>query len=189
METADNRFLSVAYKMYTIEDGESELMEEATPQAPFQFISGLALTLDAFEKQLAGLGTGDDFDFVIPMAEAYGEYDDAHVYDLPKSAFCIGGKFDGARVVKDAVLPMRTGDERVVNGTVVDVRDDVVVMDFNHPLAGCDLHFVGRVLESRPATNEELARTANALAHQCGCGGCGGGCDDGGCGGGCCGGC
>ncbi len=188
MET-ENRFLSVAYRMYTIEDGESELMEEATPQAPFQFISGLALTLDAFERQLAGLAVGDAFDFTIPMTEAYGEYNDDHVYDLPKDVFCIDGKFDSTRVVKDAVLPMRTGDGRVVNGTVAEVLDDVVVMDFNHPLAGCDLHFVGRVLESRPATAEELTSAANALSHSCGCGGCGGDCGDGGCGGGCCGGC
>lgn len=196
METIENLALSVAYKMYTIENGEEEFMEEATRQQPFQFISGLGMTLDAFENQLTELKTGDTFDFIIPMAEAYGEYDDEHIYDLPKEVFFIDGKFDNTRVVKGAILPMRTSDGHVLNGSVAEVFDDKVVMDMNHPLAGCDLHFKGQVLESRPATNEELTQMANILAgHHCGggCGGCGGGncgsgCDDG-CEGGCCGGC
>lgn len=185
METVKNMFMAVIYKMYAIEDGESELTEEATAQHPFQFVSGLSMTLDAFEKQLEGLGAGDAFDFTIPVNEAYGEYDSEHIYELSKDMFCINGKFDSGRVAKDAVLPMRTEDGKVLYASVSEVKDDTVVMDFNHPLAGCALRFKGRVVESRPATNEEVVQAANALSHTgCGgeCGGCGGGCGDCGCG-------
>ena len=67
--------------------------------------------------------------------------------------------------------------------------EDVVVMDMNHPLAGCDLNFTGEVVESRPATNEELAEVARMMGGgcgSCGCGDCGDGCGDHECGGGCC---
>ena len=195
METIDNRFLSISYKMYTIEEGEEkELVEETTPDNPYRFITGLGLELEAFEKQFSKLNAGDKFDFTIPMAEAYGEYNEEHVYNLPKQSFYIDGKFDDQRVKKAAVLPIRTSDGQVFNCTVTDVLADTVVIDMNHPFAGCDLNYVGEVLESRPATNEELAYVANMLSGHghCGggCGGCGGGCGSHGCGeGGCCGDC
>ena len=94
METAENKYITVAYKMYMVEDGEKEFGEEAPVEHPFQFISGLGLTLDAFEKQVKDLAEGDTFDFTIPCADAYGEYDEEHVIELPKSVFLIDGGCD-----------------------------------------------------------------------------------------------
>ena len=186
METAENKYITVAYKMYMVEDGEKEFGEEAPVEHPFQFISGLGLTLDAFEKQVKDLAEGDTFDFTIPCADAYGEYDEEHVIELPKSVFLIDGKFDDEHVVPDAVIPMMTAEGQRLNGTVVEVKEDIVVMDMNHPLAGCDLNFVGQVVTSRLATNEEIAEMTRMMSGGCGggCEGCGGGhhdCGDGGC--------
>ena len=113
---------------------------------------------------------------------------------MPKNIFLIDGKFDSERVVEGAVIPLMTAEGQRINGSVVEVKDDVVVMDMNHPLAGCDLNFVGEVVTSRLATNEELAEVARMMSGGCGggCGSCGGGCgdhecgDDCGCEGGCC---
>ena len=76
-------------------------------------------------------------------------------------------------------------------GKIVEVKDSAIVMDFNHPLAGKDLYFSGKIIDVRPATEEELAALHK---HSCGgnCGGCSGGCghDHSDCGddcGGCCG--
>jgi FKBP-type peptidyl-prolyl cis-trans isomerase SlyD len=196
METVENKYITVAYKLYSIEDGEKEFTEETAEGRPFQFISGVGMTLEAFEAQVSALKPGDTFDFVIPAAQAYGEYDDDHVIELPKSAFEVEGKFDSERVVEGNVLPMMTMDGQRLNGLVKEVQAAVVVMDMNHPLAGCDLNFIGSIVESRPATNEELAEVAQMMSGGCGCGsegcGCGDGCDGGdehgdscGCGGGC----
>ena len=194
METVSNKYITVAYKLYTIEDGEKDFAEEATAEHPFQFISGLGMTLEAFEEQVANLNKGDHFDFTIPMAQAYGEYDDEHVIDLPRNIFEIDGKFDSERVVEGAIIPLMTNDGQRINGSVVEIKEDVVVMDMNHPMAGCDLNFIGEIVESRPATGEELAEVARMMSGGCGggCGSCGGGCgdhecgDDCGCEGGCC---
>ena len=181
----NNKYITVAYKLYAIEEGERELIEEATAAHPFQFISGLGLTLEAFEKELKDLRSGDKFDFTIAVADAYGEYDEDHVIDLPKDIFLIDGKFDNERIVEGAIIPLLSEDGRQFNGSVVKVKDDVVVMDMNHPLAGCDLNFVGEVVTNRPATNEELAEAARMMSG--GCGGCcsDSDCEEGGCGG-CC---
>lgn len=141
--------------MYTIENGEKEFTEEAPAEHPFQFISGLGLTLESFENQVKDLNKGDKFDFTIKAEEAYGEYDEEHVIDLPKNIFEIEGKFDSERVVEGAVIPLMTSEGQRINGSVVEVKDDVVVMDMNHPLAGCDLNFVGEITETvlPPTTN------------------------------------
>ena len=74
METVENKYITVAYKLYTMEDGEKELFEEAKAEHPFQFISGLGTTLEDFENQITALSKGDKFDFTIPADKAYGQY-------------------------------------------------------------------------------------------------------------------
>lgn len=92
-------------------------------------------------------------------------------------------------------VPMRDSNGQPMMGEIVkvDLPNKVLVMDFNHPLAGVELYFSGKIEAIREATEEEQA---NGLRR--GCGGCGGngGCGSegscGGCGdseGGCCGGC
>lgn len=194
MEKAENKYITVAYKLYTVEDGEKDFTEEAPAAHPFQFISGLGMTLEAFENQLNALNPGDKFDFTLTPEEAYGDYNEEHVIDLPKEIFLIDGKFDNEHVVEGAVLPLMTNDGQRINGSVVEVKEDVVVMDMNHPLAGCSLNFVGEVITSREATSTEITEAIQMMSGGCGggCGGCGGGCSDGDCGdscgceGGCC---
>jgi FKBP-type peptidyl-prolyl cis-trans isomerase SlyD len=193
-KTADNKYITVAYKLYAIDEDGRDFAEEATAERPFQFISGLGMTLDAFEEQVKNLQAGDEFDFVIGSADAYGDYNDDHVVELPRSAFEIDGKFDNERVVEGNILPMMTVDGQRINGLVTKVSDNVVVMDLNHPFAGDDLNFVGTIIESRGATDEELVQALQLLngAGACSCG-CGGDCDCGsegggkdcGCGGSC----
>ena len=186
METVENKYITLAYKLYTIENGEKEFTEEAPAEHPFQFISGLGLTLESFENQVKDLNKGDKFDFTIKAEEAYGEYDEEHVIDLPKNIFEIEGKFDSERVVEGAVIPLMTSEGQRINGSVVEVKDDVVVMDMNHPLAGCDLNFVGEITENRPATNDELSEMARMMSGGGRSGGCGGGCNCGDCSSECC---
>ena len=186
METVENKYITVAYKLYSIENGEKEFTEEAPAEHPFQFISGLGLTLESFENQVKDLNKGDKFDFTIPASEAYGEYDDDHVIDLPKEIFMIEGEFDSDRVVEGAVIPLMTSEGQRINGSVVEVKEDVVVMDMNHPLAGCDLNFTGEVTENRPATNDELSEMARMMSGGGCSGGCGGGCNCGDCSSECC---
>ena len=142
--------------------------------------------MESFENQVKDLNKGDKFDFTIKAEEAYGEYDEEHVIDLPKNIFEIEGKFDSERVVEGAVIPLMTSEGQRINGSLVEVKDDVVVMDMNPPLAGCDLNFVGEITENRPATNDELSEMARMMSGGGCSGGCGGGCNCGDCSSECC---
>lgn len=186
----ENKFITVAYKLYTIEDGDRDFAEEATAEKPFEFISGLGLTLPVFEEKVKNLKTGETFDFIINKEDAYGIYDERQVVALPKKTFEIDGKFDSEHIVEGAIIPLMNAEGQHFNASVSSITDTEVTVDLNHPLAGCDLHFTGSIIETRPATNEELAAMAKVMSGEGGCGGnCGGcaGCSDGGCGEGGCG--
>jgi FKBP-type peptidyl-prolyl cis-trans isomerase SlyD len=190
MET-NHQYLRVAYELISHRDGIAEEIEKATREQPFSFITGLNFTLDTFENNLKDLKKGDTFDFVIPSSEAYGEYDPDHVQDFDREVFTIDGKFDSAHIFAGNVVEMMRADGSPILGTVKEVTPLKVTMDFNHPLAGCDLQFVGSVVESRQATDAELKKFYDSLKASCSCGGgcsgCNSGsCGDGGCEGGCC---
>lgn len=186
-----NKHMRVAYTLLSHRGDECEEVEKTTREQPFAFLTGVGYTLDAFEENLKDLKKGDSFDFTIPFADAYGEYDPDHVQDFDREVFTIDGKFDSAHIFAGNVVEMMRADGSSILGTVKEVTPLKVVMDFNHPLAGCDLQFVGSVVETRKATEAELKKFYDSLKASCsgGCGGCKGGCGDSGCEGGCEGGC
>ncbi len=191
METK-HQFLRVAYELVAHRDGTAEEIEKATREQPFSFLTGFNFTLDTFENNLKDLKKGDTFDFTIPSDEAYGEYDPEHVQDFDREVFTIDGKFDSAHIFNGNIVEMMRSDGSPILGTVKEVTPMKVVMDFNHPLAGCDLQFVGSVVESRPATEKEIKKFEDSLKPSgcgCGCSGCGGGTCGEGCGEEGCGGC
>jgi FKBP-type peptidyl-prolyl cis-trans isomerase SlyD len=190
MADIKNNYITVAYKLYVKgEDDEKEsLVEECQEKHPFQFISNLGAALPAFEQQVDGLEKGSSFDFVIPCKDAYGEFEDELMFDVDKKMFELNGKFDSDHVFEGNVIPLQGEDGSRFNAMVIEVKDDAVTIDLNHPRAGQDLHFVGKVCENRPATNEEVTELLNFMSGEHHCGGCGGNCGGGDCGGGNCGG-
>ena len=175
------QYVEVTYDLYVGEANEQELMEQATKENPLRFVFGHDQMLPAFEKNLNGLQPGDKFDFVILCNDAYGEYDKDHVLELDKQMFEINGVFDKEVIYEGNVVPMMDANGNRLNGSVLQVKENTVVMDFNHPLAGEDLHFIGEVCVVREAAPEDLRPSCGG-----GCGGCGGSdCNEGNCGGGC----
>lgn len=181
MKIEQNKVVNVAYKLFVDnENGELELIEEATTQHPLNFIFGLGMMLPKFENNLIGLQVGDKFDFTLQEEDAYGAYDDKGVVELERSVFEVNGKLDEEMVYEGNVVPLMDTEGNRLQAQVVTVGDTHVTIDLNHPLAGETLHFKGEVLEVREATEEDLQALNGG-----GC--CGGGChcDDGGCGDGC----
>ena len=114
-------------------------------------------------------------DFQVDSLHAYGDYDERGVKVLDKHLFYNGdNEFDAERVYEGAIVPMNTTDGQIVRAQVVEITDDKVTIDLNHPLAGEDLHFVGKVIDVRDVTEGEL----KAIRHQGGCGHCKGNCED-----------
>ena len=168
---AKKTFVSVTYDLYVGEKGE-ELMEQATLENPLSFYFGEGMMLPKFEEQLAGKSEGDTFEFDINHVDAYGEYDDSYIVDLDKNIFMVDGVFDDNFVAPGKVVPLMGADGQRINASVVEVLEDKVKVDFNHPLAGEDLHFVGKIIAVREVSDEELEK----LYAPSSCGSCSGSC-------------
>lgn len=192
MTISENKVVSVSYEL-TTSSSQGEIIETVTAASPLTFISGTGNLLAAFEENLSGLKEGDSFSFTIPCQDAYGEPNEKAVVSLPIDAFMVDGQVDNELLQIGNIIPMRDQSGRRLNGKVKEVSDNNVTMDFNHPLAGDDLHFKGTVVGVREATDEEVAHGHIHEENSCGCGGdscgsdsCGTGCGDEGCEGGCC---
>ncbi len=168
MKISANKYVTLSYDLNVGESDAIELMEQATAEKPMEFIFGTNMMLDSFEQQLEGLAEGDKFDFKILPEDAYGDYDDAMLLDLPKNVFEIDGKIDNEVIFEGNSVPMMDSSGNRMLGSVVSIQEDTITMDFNHPLAGDQMHFVGKVLGVRDATAEEIA----ALFSGGGCSGC-----------------
>ena len=171
----DQKVITATYELYIKdENGKEELMEKATAEAPLIWCQGEGMMLPAFEAAMAGKEKGDTFDFVLAAKDAYGEYIQEGLMELPKTMFFNGdGEFDEERVYVGAIVPMNTVDGQIVKAQVCEITDDQVTIDLNHPYAGEDLHFTGEILDIRDVTEGEL----KAIRNPRGC--CGGGCHKG----------
>ena len=156
-----------------IDDENGEMIEQATEAQPLQFLYGAGVMLPKFESQLAGMNEGEPFTIKLKNHEAYGEVNNDAIVELPKHVFLVDGKFDDELIRVGNTVPMMSSNGQRLNGLVLEVNDDVVKMDFNHPLAGEDLFFAGKVLEVRDATEEELSQVLSGGGCGCGSGGCG----------------
>ncbi|HSH51294.1 MAG TPA: FKBP-type peptidyl-prolyl cis-trans isomerase [Bacteroidales bacterium] len=158
MVISNEKVVSLTYQLKV--DGKD--VETVKEDKPLVFLYGAGQMLPKFEENIKGLKAGDEFEFDITCDDAYGKATDEAVLDLPKNIFEVEGKIDEGLLQEGNVIPMQNNEGQKFNGVVMELKDDTVKMDFNHPLAGDDLNFTGKVIEVREATKEE---TEHGHAH------------------------
>lgn len=157
MTISEDKVVSVNYYLTASKNNEGgKLVEETSKEKPFVFLFGYGTVLPDFESNLKNKTTGDKFDFKINAENGYGIHEQEYVVKIDRDAFVIDGKFDDVRVRVGSDVEMSDAEGNPLTGRVIQLGDNFVEMDFNHPLAGHELHFIGEVLEVRQATEEEL---------------------------------
>jgi FKBP-type peptidyl-prolyl cis-trans isomerase SlyD len=176
MKIEKNKVVSLSYTLTV----EGDTIETVNEKNPLKFIFGTGYLLPKFEENVLNKVVGDTFDFKLSAKEGYGEVNSDAIVELPVDMFKIDGKVEDGLLTIGNVLPMQDSDGNRLQGTVEELKEDVVVMNFNHPLAGSELHFKGEVVEVRDSTPEELINGLyGEKASSCSsgsCSGCSGGC-------------
>ena len=167
MTIQDEKVVSLTYLL----EVEGQVRDQATEDSPLEFIFGLGYLLPKFEEYLLGKAVGDSFEFDLSPEEGYGRYDSEAVVELPMHIFEIDGKIQDGLLEVGRVIPMMNQQGGVIPGKVVGVGDRSVTMDFNHELAGKELHFTGKVIGVRDATEVELTDGLHGERAAQGCGG------------------
>jgi FKBP-type peptidyl-prolyl cis-trans isomerase SlyD len=130
---------------------EGEILDTSKGANPIQFIQGQQQIIPGLEKELYGMAVGETKEVVIPPQDAYGEVDPANYAEVPKQEF-------PSEIPLQPGIELELTDEtgQRMGARIETIQEDVVRLDFNHPLAGKSLHFEVEVVDLRSATAEEL---------------------------------
>ncbi|USD38394.1 MULTISPECIES: peptidylprolyl isomerase [Ferrimonas] len=163
MKIAANTVVTMHYRL---RDGDGELIEDSFDGQPMQYMHGTNNLIPGLEAELNDKAAGDKMSVSVAPEQAYGPYQDGLKQEVPMAAFA------GVEDIAPGMRFMAETDQGPTPVTVTEVKDDTVVVDGNHPLAGVTLNFDVEVVEVRAATEEEIAH--GHLHAEGGC--CGGGC-------------
>ena len=146
MEIADARVASIDY---TVTDEQGNVLDKSPEAQPLRYFHGAGNIVPGLEKALAGRQVGDTLKVEVKPEEGYGPRNDALVQEVPRTAF------QGVDRIEPGMQFHANSERGPLLVTVVDVADDKVRIDGNHPLAGKTLHFDVKVADVREASEEE----------------------------------
>ncbi len=167
MKVEKHKHVSLLYELRE-NNKDGKIIEELNPERPLSFVYGAGRLIQGFESGIASLAAGDEFSFTVPAGEGYGERREEMIIDVPVEVFHKEGKLDESVCFVGNTVPMADSQGRRIDGVVSEIGPETVRMDFNHPMAGCDLCFTGRIIEVRNATEDEIAGSN----HGSSCSGC-----------------
>ena len=126
MKIEPQHVVSLTYDLYVDQDGAEVLTESATQEQPLTFLFGAGQMLPKFEENLSTLSTGDSYEFRLAAQDAYGEYDEEAVANLPKEMF------QGQEMPEiGSILPLQDNNGNRFQAQVVSVAEDAVIVDLN----------------------------------------------------------
>jgi len=163
MNIENNRMVSLIYELRE-NDPNGRIIESLDETKPLKFIYGTGRLLPAFESQVSLLKTGDLFRFALNSEMAYGDKREEMVINVPITVFETEGKVneDICRVGNE--IPMSDSEGNPLTGIINEITDSYVRMDFNHPMAGLNLFFSGKIVDVREATEHELASVMSSCS-------------------------
>ena len=142
---------SVVTLHYTLKDNDGNVIDQSD-DGSFLYLHGAMNIIPGLENALAGKSAGDEFSVSVSPEEGYGAKDPERIQEVPKEMF------DNADEIKPGVQFHAQGpDGNAVVVTVVEVKDEAVVIDANHALAGVELNFEVKIVDVREASEEEIS--------------------------------
>ena len=147
MKVAQNAVVVIDY---TLKDNAGEVIDSSEGAGPLAYLHGAGNIVEGLEEALEGQEAGDEVHASIEPAKANGERHEDMKQDVPKELF------GGVENIEQGMQFQSETEQGPVLVTVVQVTDEMVTVDGNHPLAGVHLNFDVTVREVREATAEEL---------------------------------
>ncbi len=154
-----NHMVAMNYIVTDKENGEI-LDSNNDKEKPFVFILGKNQIISGLENALINKQVGSKFKVEIEPQDAYGIKNPDFFQEVSKD------QFSGIDLVKGMTLYGQSEDGQTIQVIVDEIGDEMVMIDYNHPLAGKTLLFEVEILSSKEPSDEEILE----LTHNCGCG-------------------
>jgi FKBP-type peptidyl-prolyl cis-trans isomerase SlyD len=129
---------------YTLKDDAGIVLDSNKGQDPLTFTQGADQLMPGLEKEIIGMHAGEEKKVVLKPEDAFGPADPAAQAEVPKGMLPPDALTVGARLMARNA----SGEQRPV--TVKEIKEDTVILDLNHPLAGKTLVFELKVLGVEP---------------------------------------
>ncbi len=149
MQISDKMVVTIDY---TLKDDEGHVIDSSEGGDSLLYLHGANNIIPGLESALVGKAAGDSLSVTVSPAEGYGEHDSGKVQPVPKAAFEGAGEI----IVGGQYYSMDAEGQPMML-TVLEVEEDQVLVDGNHPLAGQNLNFDVTIVDVREATEEELS--------------------------------
>lgn len=145
---------------YELRDEDGEVVDASSQEGgePIVYVHGYGMIVPGLEAGIVGLSVGDEREVVVPPDAGFGEHDEELVLEVDREDFPRPAE---VKVGDEMVAESPEGDEAIMR--VLEVKDDTVVVDANHPLAGKTLRYKVKVREIREGTEAEIAEAARAF--------------------------
>lgn len=128
---------------YTLKLNEKDVLESNVGGEPMTYVQGAEEIVPGLEKALEGMLVGEKKHIAVKPADAYGEVDQKAIQEVkkalvPEHAWKVGAELEARGPEGQSLFPH-----------VTEVKEDSIVLDFNHPLAGKTLYFDVKILDIR----------------------------------------
>jgi FKBP-type peptidyl-prolyl cis-trans isomerase SlyD len=143
MTVSEGKSISMEYTL-TLEN--KEVLDSNVGGEPLTFTQGSHQIIPGLETALDGMKAGERKQVTVAPEEGYGKIDPQAIQEVPIDQIPPDARKVGVQ------LQGKDGQGRVVHPTVTEVKEQVVVLDFNHPLAGKTLYFDVKILDVKTAT-------------------------------------
>jgi peptidylprolyl isomerase len=139
LEKVENgQYISVEY---TGTLGNGEVFDSSRGRRPLEVHMGAGQMIKGFEDQLLGMGLNEKKVFTLSPEEAYGSRNDRLMQSIPRSEVPPGMELEIGMLIG-----LQTQDGQRVPARVVELDEEKIVLDLNHPLAGESLTFAIEVV-------------------------------------------
>ena len=146
LKVQDGQVISMDYTLRV----DGEILDSSAGHAPLEFLQGAGNIIPGLEQELYGMALGESKNVIVQPEDGYGILDPDAFVNVPRDQF-------PANIPMDIGVEIQVTDEsgNPMNARIDSVDDDNVTLDFNHPLAGKELHFETKIVGLRDATDEE----------------------------------
>ena len=143
-----NKVVSLSY---CLKNAQGKELDRTDTDKPMTYLHGGGAIVPGLENALSGLQVGEKKEVTVKPEEGYGEILDDLKMNVERKMFPADQKI---AVGMQFMAELSDGRKHPFN--VVEIKDDIIHIDGNHPLAGKTLYFSVEIIEIRDATREEL---------------------------------
>ncbi len=147
MGIQDGQIVSMDYTLWV----DGDVVDSSDDSEPIVFLQGAGNIIPGLESQLYGMQIGQAKDVMIAAQDGYGELDEDAFAEVPLSEFPSDIPLEAG-----IELQVRDQDGNILDARIDEISDEIIRLDFNHPLAGKELRFSIKIVDFRQATEEEM---------------------------------